>query len=152
VNIPDKPGSYVIVGELLNEVSIISGTFSGQILAGGFYLYAGSAFGPGGLKARIGRHLKSETKKFWHFDHLKDFLKIREIWYSLSGEKNFECYFIRKLQAQGSASFPILKFGSSDCRSACPAHLVKFSFDTDMGIIFSYLESQDFTLQKHSLV
>jgi Uri superfamily endonuclease len=153
LNLPDDSGSYIIIGELPFESSMISGPFGGQMLPGGFYLYSGSAFGPGGLRARISRHIKKGTeKKFWHFDYLKDFLNIKEIWYSVSGSKNLECQFIKKLQGLEFISFPILKFGASDCHFGCPAHLARFSLGTDVEIIFNCLAIQGFTLQKFSFV
>jgi Uri superfamily endonuclease len=43
------------------------GTFT---FAPGFYLYIGSARGPGGLRARIERHLRKDKVKRWHIDYL----------------------------------------------------------------------------------
>jgi Uri superfamily endonuclease len=152
VHIPDKPGSYIIVGELLNESWMNSGPFCGQLLPSGYYFYSGSAFGSGGLRARIGRHLNSGTRKFWHFDHIKEIIKIREIWYSILGLTNLECQFIMKFQSLESASFPILKFGSSDCRFGCPAHLVRYSLEAEVKNIFFRLESNDFSMEKITLI
>ena len=36
----------------------------------GFYAYVGSAFGAGGLRARIGHHLESTAWPHWHIDYL----------------------------------------------------------------------------------
>jgi Uri superfamily endonuclease len=151
VYIPDEFGSYIIVGELSEESCLNSGPFCGQLLPIGYYFYTGSAFGPGGLKARIGRHLKKGIRKFWHFDHFKEIIKIQEIWYSILSSTNLECQFIKKFQSLGSASFPILKFGSSDCHFGCPAHLVRFSLETEVKNIYFHMESGDFSLQRISL-
>jgi len=34
----------------------------------GLYAYVGSAFGPGGLRARISRHWRREKRRHWHID------------------------------------------------------------------------------------
>jgi Uri superfamily endonuclease len=152
VHIPDKPGSYIIVGELLNEACMNSGPFCGQLLPSGYYLYAGSAFGPGGLRARIGRHIKRGTKKFWHFDYLKEIIPIREVWFSIISTMNLECQFIKEFQILKSASFPILKFGSSDCHFGCPAHLIRFSFETEIDSLYNHLVQNDFSIQRIALI
>ncbi|MDJ0740631.1 MAG: DUF123 domain-containing protein [Gammaproteobacteria bacterium] len=40
----------------------------------GWYLYVGSAFGPGGVRARVARH--------WHVDYLRAVTTLDEVWYS----------------------------------------------------------------------
>jgi Uri superfamily endonuclease len=39
-------------------------------LVPGFYAYVGSAFGLGGLRARIGHHPESTAEPHWHIDYL----------------------------------------------------------------------------------
>ncbi|MDP2965434.1 MAG: GIY-YIG nuclease family protein [Pelolinea sp.] len=150
MEIPAEPGSYIIFGRLADEVCFTSGLFSGQLLTRGYYLYTGSAFGPGGLRARIARHLKPGTKKFWHFDYLKALIQIEEIWYSPGG-KNQECQFIKALQDLDYSSFPFLKFGSSDCRHGCQAHLVRFPLETNMDIAYDHLHKYGFSINIISL-
>jgi len=36
----------------------------------GWYAYVGSAYGPGGLAARISRHLRPSKPSHWHLDYL----------------------------------------------------------------------------------
>jgi len=150
VEIPIDPGRYIIVGRLSNEVCITSGPFSGLLLTRGYYFYTGSAFGPGGLRARITRHLNPETKKFWHFDHLKAFFCIEEVWYSLGGE-NQECQFIKELKGLDYSFFPLHKFGSSDCRHGCPGHLLRFPLEINCDSAFDHLEKHSFSLHRLSL-
>ena len=97
MKIPAVGGSYVLSCRLENEATINSGPFAGKLMGRGLYLYSGSALGPGGLHARISRHLRPEIKKFWHIDHIKALIEIREIWYIVK-EKKLECEFIRVFQ------------------------------------------------------
>jgi Uri superfamily endonuclease len=39
-------------------------------LVPGRYIYAGSAYGPGGLKARVSRHMRRAKRSQWHIDQL----------------------------------------------------------------------------------
>jgi len=149
VKIPAEPGSYIVIGRLNDDVQFTSGPFLGQLLICGYYLYSGSAFGPGGLRARITRHLNPDTKKFWHFDHLKANLHFYEILYS-SCAKNQECEFILALQEMEVISFPFIKFGSGDCRLGCPAHLAWLPLSACINSAFDHLEKHGFSLKRLS--
>jgi glycine dehydrogenase len=37
--------------------------------------------GPGGLKARVGRHIRSEKKTRWHIDYLLPHTTLKKVWY-----------------------------------------------------------------------
>jgi len=117
----------------------------------GYYGYSGSAFGTGGLLARISRHLNPDTKKFWHFDHLKASLIFEEILFSTRSPGQ-ECEVIKEIQQMDEVTFPIIKFGASDCREKCPAHLFRFplSFVTDS--LFQSLCGLGFVLYKLSQI
>ena len=59
-----KKGAYLLVVELEGELERWG-------LKGGIYAYVGSAWGPGGLLARVKRHLtKSFERPKWHVDYL----------------------------------------------------------------------------------
>jgi Uri superfamily endonuclease len=150
VEITSEPGSYIVIGSLSGDVRFSDGPFSDHLLTLGFYLYAGSAFGPGGLRARINRHLKSETKRFWHFDYLKPLIHIEEIWYSTVWG-NQECQFISILRNINYSSIPLTKFGSSDCLHGCPAHLVKFPMETNFDTLYGLLQQNKFFLHRLSV-
>ena len=66
---PD-PGSYVLTLKLSAPVALRIPRFAGSRLEPGIYAYAGSARGPGGIAARVGRHLSAEKTVRWHIDHL----------------------------------------------------------------------------------
>ncbi len=37
----------------------------------GFYIYLGSALGPGGVRARLALHFRPCTRPHWHLDYLR---------------------------------------------------------------------------------
>ena len=47
-------------------------------LQAGTWLYVGSARGPGGLAARVGRHWRDGVPKHWHMDYLKPLREFRD--------------------------------------------------------------------------
>ncbi|MEW8259618.1 MAG: DUF123 domain-containing protein, partial [Candidatus Thiodiazotropha taylori] len=48
----------------------------------GWYLYVGSAFGPGGVAARCAHHRRISPRPRWHIDYLRAVTNLRQIWYS----------------------------------------------------------------------
>jgi Uri superfamily endonuclease len=90
----------------------------------GYYTYAGSARGPGGLKARLNRHLGDRKQLRWHIDYLLREARVQQIWKAFSHEK-LECLWTRALLRMLHASIPVPRFGSSDCD--CETHLVHFT-------------------------
>ena len=103
------------------EISLRRGAIRG-VLASGTYVYAGNAYGPGGLDARVRRHLDKTKTPHWHVDHVT--AHAAEVTAELfpGGQ---ECDLITDLLASGDYTVPIPQFGSSDCR-VCPSHLLKF--------------------------
>jgi len=147
MNIPAIPGSYVIIGRLDNDIQLSSGPFSEFELMRGHYGYSGSAFGPGGLFSRISRHLNPDTKRFWHFDHLKASLNFEEILFSSRSVKQ-ECDFIKEIKKMEKVTFPIPRFGAADCREKCPAHLFRFPLSFDIETVFQSLCDLGFDLKR----
>tara|TARA_B100000959_G_scaffold287522_1_gene373520 strand:+ start:5151 stop:5492 length:342 start_codon:yes stop_codon:yes gene_type:complete len=92
-----------------------------MLLRCGWYLYVGSAFGPGGLKARLGRHLRTTKRRHWHIDTLLDHCPVRQIWYR-SAERELEHRWARLMLSQDNVIIPLAGFGASDC--PCPSHLI----------------------------
>ena len=86
----------------------------------GNYIYVGSAFGSGGLRARVGRHLKRGKRPHWHIDYLTNHES-----FELIDVKTFEGLRIECEIASLLSSFlPSVKgFGCTDCR--CPSHLFR---------------------------
>ena len=88
----------------------------------GVYVYIGSAWGPGGLTTRLGRHLRSQKNCRWHIDYLRRYAPIIRIWFGRSRPRD-EHLWADIIGSMNSAEIPARKFGSSDCR--CPSHLFR---------------------------
>lgn len=118
--IPSLPGTYTLILQLPRDLIIPVGRLGPVPFRMGHYLYVGSARGPGGLRARLGRHLRLGKRRHWHIDYLRQHARPVEVWFTI-GEKSFECHWRALLQEAG-LSLPVPGFGASDCR--CPAHLL----------------------------
>jgi Uri superfamily endonuclease len=132
--LPDAKGAYLLLIEIGRPVELPR-RFADQVLGAGRYGYAGSAYGPGGIRARCRRHLEGPTTLRWHIDWLtRASHHVRVV--PLPGEA--ECRLIEALVRSLDVRFPIEGFGSTDCK-LCRAHLVEFgsrcSFD-DVAEIF----------------
>lgn len=126
--LPPDPGSYVLVLRL-DETLVLTRRFAGHELAPGWYAYLGSARGPGGLRARLSRHLRKEKKARWHVDQLT--MRAVEAWAlpfadasdEGAAEQMTECTLTQRLLAMEAFTSPLPGFGSSDC-SRCASHLL----------------------------
>ena len=104
-------GTYALVFELMSEVATPLGTLEGP------YCYIGSAFGPGGLEARIRRHLKRRKPIKWHIDYLTSSAGFRFLCaFSHPGRVECDTAQALSLVLEGEP-----RFGCSDCR--CRSHL-----------------------------
>jgi Uri superfamily endonuclease len=118
-----EPGSYALVLEVNEYVDLAIGKLGSMQAIPGYYVYTGSAFGPGGLRARLSRHLSLPHTFHWHIDYLRRASEPVEIWTNESCE-NLEHTWAKILQTYPGAVIPKRRFGASDCR--CPAHLVYY--------------------------
>jgi Uri superfamily endonuclease len=105
----------------------------------GFYLYVGSAFGAGGVRARVNHHLQASTRPHWHIDYLKPHVSVREVWLSYD-RKRREHLWARFLSSMPGISVPMPGFGSSDC--GCEAHLFFLKSDAMRERIRDALSAQ----------
>ena len=115
-------GSYLLLLCLAQAVTLRIGALGDHALPPGYYLYAGSALGSGGLAARLARHMRQSKKRHWHIDYLLEAAELLEIWVVRSEERR-ECDLARSALALPGAGLPIPRFGASDCR--CAAHLIR---------------------------
>ncbi len=118
--LPYEPGAYLLLIELAVPLALEIPRLGAATLAAGRYAYGGSAYGPGGLRARIGRHLRSDKSPRWHVDRLTAAGRVIGVRAVPGGR---ECALVRDLLEMPGTSVPVPGFGSSDCR-ACPAHLI----------------------------
>jgi Uri superfamily endonuclease len=95
----------------------------------GYYVYVGSAFGSGGLHARLAHHLRLSARPHWHIDYLRQKTKVHEIWFT-PDEQNREHQLAQAIQDFPGISIPLIRFGASDC--SCQSHL--FFTETRWGI------------------
>ena len=119
-SLPAGPGSYLLLIGLDRPLRLPIHGLSPARLATGWYAYAGSACGPGGLRARFGRHLRRGKVRRWHVDHLTE--AAAALWaFPAPGAR--ECDLLRALLARPGFAPAVPGFGSSDCRS-CASHLL----------------------------
>ncbi len=122
---PDAlPSDTAATGAYLLTITLstpLSGSFARTpfTLAPGTYAYCGSANGPGGIAARVSRHLRRAKKPHWHVDQLT--MAAAQI-SAMGFPGGSECALVERLVAAG-ATFPLPGFGSSDCR-CCVSHLL----------------------------
>lgn len=86
----------------------------------GQYVYAGSAYGPGGIGARLGRHFRRDKKRHWHIDHLT---AMADGMTAFVMEGGSECGSLARLGALPGFDHVLAGFGSSDCVT-CRSHLL----------------------------
>lgn len=119
----DGRGVYVLVLHLTQTQELVVGRLGCFEFPAGFYLYVGSALGPGGLHSRLSRHGRVEKQHHWHIDYLRGQTQLAQIW-AYQTDQRYECQWAAAAGALSPASIPAPRFGASDCR--CPSHLFHF--------------------------
>jgi histidyl-tRNA synthetase len=107
-------GAYVLLVVLAAPLDLLAPRRA--TLAPGRYLYCGSAYGPGGLRARLARHMRRGKSLRWHVDRLTEAGRVAGAWVVPDGD---ECALAASL---AHLPAPVAGFGSSDCRR-CRSHL-----------------------------
>ena len=125
------PGTYALILFAASDKLIEIGKLGRFAFTPGFYVYVGSACGPGGLKARIAHHETIAQRPHWHMDYLRPALQLKEVWYSY-GAKRHEHQWANALGGLKGAGIPIVGFGSSDC--SCKSHLLSFTAKPSIGL------------------
>ena len=118
--LPKAPGAYLILLHLPRGLIFRSGPFRGRALAPGWHVYAGSARGPGGLAARVARHLRRRKRLRWHVDRVSTRAAAA---FALCFPTRGECDLVSRLLMQGAFAPSLPGFGASDC-ATCPAHML----------------------------
>ncbi len=122
-----ESGTYTLLLRCLSRQRIQVGSRRSLQLEPGYYIYVGSAFGPGGVRARVLRHARSTTARHWHIDYLRDVARPVEAW-SAYGERKLEHQWAQVLSGLPGMS-PVPAFGCSDCD--CKTHLFRSSRKPD---------------------
>jgi Uri superfamily endonuclease len=125
---PPVPGAYALI--------ITLGHASGELVPGR-YLYAGSAWGPGGIAARVRRHARAGKSIHWHVDRLTTAGRVGGV-IAVPGGR--ECAIVAAVAPLPGVSVPAPGFGSSDCR-ACAAHLLRLPDDLAPATIARILDT-----------
>jgi len=120
-------GAYLLVIDLDRPLALDIATLRSATLPPGRYVYCGSAYGPGGLAARVGRHLRRDKPIRWHIDRVTAAGRVSSVGLAPGGS---ECDLFSRVLATKGAHVPLPGFGNSDCRR-CPAHLAAVEADTD---------------------
>ena len=115
------------------------GRLGGVQLSKGWYVYVGSAFGPGGLAARVSRHLRCHKTRHWHIDHLIWATPVRVVWYS-QRQRDLEHCWAQAALDQPAAQNLLRGFCASDCQ--CLSHLVRFPTREAVKTLFNALEAK----------
>ena len=129
--LPGAPGAYALEIRLKRPLKLAVAALGLPRLRPGRYVYLGSARGPGGIRARVGRHLKARKIKRWHVDHLTARASVAAV---VSRAGSSECGLVRALMAAPGVAVPVAGFGSSDCRD-CPAHLLRVPDELDLEAV-----------------
>jgi Uri superfamily endonuclease len=122
MDLPDEKGTYVLIAFVPQMKRIAVGQLGEFDIVPGFYAYVGSAFGVGGLRARIGHHLESAAAPHWHIDYLLQVAEPVEIWYTTAAQK-LEHHWADLLEQTPQFRIPIPRFGSSDYHRSRASHL-----------------------------
>jgi Uri superfamily endonuclease len=125
-DIPSVPGAYILLVEIAGPVKLAMGRKPPISLRPGRYLYCGSARGPGGLRARVSRHMRRGKAIRWHIDRLTELGIVAGAWVFPGGS---ECDLAASLSL---LPMPISGFGSTDCRR-CPTHLFSWQNESNLS-------------------
>lgn len=118
--LPAEEGAYVLEFANPDRQPIEVGALGEVVLPSGRLRYYGSAKGPGGLRARVRRHLRDDGKVHWHVDYLAEALEVRRVGYTTAFG---ECELVAMDEGSGEWSVVVEGFGASDCET-CEAHLL----------------------------
>lgn len=122
-----ESGTYALVYECHEPALAEVGRLGSIALEPGYYVYVGSALGPGGVKARVQRHWRADKRKHWHIDFVAEHLTPVEAWYVHAPLRD-EHRWAASLAAQPEMS-AVQGFGASDCR--CASHFFRLSDSPD---------------------
>jgi len=134
---PD-PGIYALILKNRSKARVQIGRWREIEIAPGYYIYVGSAFGPGGVRARVLRHCRMDKPKHWHIDYLREFVTPVAAWISYETER-LEHQWAHTLYGM-SGMTPIQGFGCSDCE--CFSHFFHSSTAPDLGLFSKIVDSK----------
>lgn len=108
-------GTYLLILRLDRDIDGLPvGKLGVLDFPAGYYLYVGSAFGPGGLPARLAYHARREkARPHWHIDYLRKHGRLEEAWCVACAER-LERLWVDALSATPAVQPVAPGFGASD--------------------------------------
>jgi Uri superfamily endonuclease len=134
-----RPGTYALILLATSSRKIEVGRIGTLNIEPGYYVYVGSALGPGGVRARISRHARKAKTFRWHIDYLRATAQLIEVWCTYHVGRR-ECQWSQAVADIPWSTIPLAGFGSSDCQ--CVSHLHQFAAKRSIRAIRSRLKSQ----------
>lgn len=117
--VKSDPGTYALILHSSLSTEIRIGRWGRLRIEPAYYVYVGSAFGPGGVRARVARHFRKEKKCHWHIDYLSTAIEPVCAWCSYAPFR-LEHEWARAFDRMATTSC-VKGFGCSDC--SCRGHL-----------------------------
>jgi Uri superfamily endonuclease len=134
--VPSCPGSYVLILQSFRRRCVKIGRLGDLAQQPGFYLYIGSALGPGGVAARVAHHQRLTKKPRWHLDHLRPGVEPVEVWYCCDTRPR-EQLWTHVINTLSGATVPLAGFGASDTPDV--SHLFFFASQPPVRAFFNQL-------------
>jgi Uri superfamily endonuclease len=122
MDLPEDKGTYILIAQVSDMKRLEIGSHGEFNIVPGFYAYVGSAFGSGGLRARVGHHLESIDEPHWHIDYLLQVAIPVEVWFTTADQK-LERQWAEMLEDAPGFRVPIPRFGCSDYHRSRASHL-----------------------------
>jgi Uri superfamily endonuclease len=130
-----EQGAYVLYLDVKKPLTLRVGSLKSVSLPSGCYAYIGSA--RAGIAGRIRRHKrlaeKKSGKRHWHIDYLLVHPQIQLVGETILAEGS-ECAISHQIAARKGATTPVPKFGSTDCRHKCKAHLYRLETEKKLRL------------------
>jgi Uri superfamily endonuclease len=114
---PAASGTYILLVEFSSTLATEIGRLGTIHFDAGMYWYVGSAFGPGGLAARLRRAALGPRRVHWHIDYVLTEIGVVGALVR-AGDTRRECSWAHWVRERALGS--VAGFGSSDCR--CRSH------------------------------
>lgn len=108
-----ETGNYILLLHLPTDEILTIGKLGTFDFPAGWYAYAGSAFGPGGLVGRLKHHLQPVDRPHWHIDYLRQVTQLKEIWLSPDAETRERDWADLMLAIPGATTL-VEGFGAAD--------------------------------------
>ncbi|MGC9084248.1 MAG: GIY-YIG nuclease family protein, partial [Anaerolineae bacterium] len=109
-DVPRLPGTYVLILRAEEARWVRVGQLGEFHIPSGWLAYGGSARGPGGLSARLARHLRHPKPLVWHVDFLRAVAHPVAVWWA-TGTDRRECLWAAALAQMPGSSQPIPGLG-----------------------------------------